>query len=139
EGAERPSGSAPPVLRRKQTTAARPDPLRHALDGDDDAVRELTTSPAWPSITLTPVQAARLIIHLLDGATLDDDERAGLDILGKMRSVKLLDDTLDQLDTEKRFEQLLDDYDGAEYRELLTFLSSSIERADVKGYYLDLF
>jgi len=133
------AGSAVRVLRRKETRAAAPDPLARALTGDNDAVRALTGSSKWPNITLTATQAARLIIHLLDGATMDPEEQAGLAILQKVLGAKLLDDTLDELDTERRFAQLLDDYHGSEYRDLLNLLSNGIERVDVKGYYLDLF
>ena len=133
------AGSAVRVLRRKEARAAAPDPLSRALNGDNDAVRALTGSSKWPNITLTATQAARLIIHLLDGATMDPEEQAGLAILQKVLGAKLLDDTLDELDTERRFAQLLDDYHGSEYRDLLNLLSNGIERLDVKGYYLDLF
>ena len=133
------AGSAVRVLRRKEARAATPDPLSPALNGDNDAVRALTSSSQWPNITLTATQAARLIVHLLDGATMDPEEQAGLAILRKVLAAKLLDDTLDELDTERRFAQLLDDYHGSEYRDLLNLLSNGIERLDVKGYYLDLF
>lgn len=137
------SDTAPdmPVIRRKkeeqlQTPA---QALQTALKGDDDAVRDLTKAPQWPSVKLTPEEAAVLLVLLLKGATLDDDEIAGLAVLRKALALGLFDDTLGKLNDKGRFRQLLDDYHGDEYRLLLDLLSNHIERLNIKAVYLDAF
>lgn len=137
-------GSAPPQVMRKKTAekdadTPEPDPLQVALNGDDDAVRALTKHSRWKEIKLTAEQAAQLVIHLLDGATLNPDEQAGLAILDKQKDAKLLDDSLLALDKKGRFPQLLDDYHGAEYKELLKLLRANIENKAVKAAFLDAF
>ncbi|MEZ4612670.1 MAG: DUF4157 domain-containing protein [Caldilineaceae bacterium] len=100
-GARGLSSSAPPVaMRKKNDSAAAVDPVDVALKGDDDDVRALTKHKDWEYKIIRPDEAAQLIIHLLDGATLDDDEQAGLVILRKMLAV-MLDATLGKL-VEKR-------------------------------------
>jgi hypothetical protein len=126
-------------LRRKQKAGTAPSPLAQALQGDDDDVRDLTNDAGWNAIDLKPAEAAKLIIELLKGATLDDDERAGLKILRKMVSKHLLDPTLESLADEDRFGQLLDDYHGSEYRDLLELLSKEIDKKNVKALLLDEF
>ncbi len=129
------------LIQRKETNKALPpaDALQVALNGDDDATRDLTNNPAWEDIALDEKQSATLVIHLLDGFTGDDDERAGLKILDKNNDHDLLDATLLELDHRNRFGQLLDDYDGSEYRELLELLSDNIVEERVKARYLDEF
>ncbi|WP_447979264.1 eCIS core domain-containing protein [Candidatus Nitrospira bockiana] len=127
------------VARKKNADTPEPDALDVALHGDDDAVRALTTRTDWELKVIRPEEAATLLIHLLDGATLDDDEQAGLTILRKLIRQLMLDDGLLALDKRGRFEQLLDDYHGAEYRELLDLLSSNIEKKGLKALYLDAF
>jgi hypothetical protein len=102
-------------------------------------VRDLTNDAGWNAIDLKPAEAAKLIIELLKGATLDDDEQAGLKILRKMVSKHLLDPTLESLAGEDRFGQLLDDYHGSEYRDLLELLSKEIQKKNVKALLLDEF
>lgn len=133
--------NAPVAVQRKQAGKALPpaDAVQVALNGDDDATRDLTNNPAWEDIALDEKQSAALIIHLLDGFTGDDDEQAGLVILRKNLAQLRMDDTLLELDRRNRFDQLLDDYDGSEYRELLDLLSNNIERTQVKARYLDAF
>ena len=75
----------------------------------------------------------------LKGATLDADERAGLKILNKVTDQDMLDWTLESLDDEDRFDQLLDDYHGKEYRDLLELLSEKIKNYKVKALLLDEF
>lgn len=135
------SHSAPMVIQRKAATKALPpaDALQVALDGDDDATRDLTHNPEWNELEVTPEQSAILIIHLLDGFTGDDDENAGLDILRKDIGQGILDDTLLALNKRGRFGQLLDDYDGSEYRDLLVLLSNNILTQRVRARYLDEF
>ena len=132
---------AAPALRVQRRTAAppRPDPLGAALRGDDDDARALTQSQGWNTLTLAPRDAATLLSHLLEGATWDDDERAGLRILRKMIAEDLLDETLEELAAARRFGQLLDDYDGSEYRQLLDLLSNNIKTAPVAVKLLDKF
>lgn len=129
------------VIQRKEGNKSLPaaDALKAALNGDDDATRDLTNNPEWEKVELTPDQSATLIIHLLDGFTGDDDENAGLEILRKNLAQLVMDDTLQELDKRNRFDQLLDDYDGSEYRVLLDLLSNHIERTTVKARYLDAF
>lgn len=126
-------------LRRKKDAGTEPDPLARALKGDDDDVRDLTNHPSWRSVKLTSEQAAHLIIELLKGATFDDDEKAGLKILRKMLANDALDRTLEDLAAQDRLEQLLDDYNGAEYRQLLKLLSEGVENFKVKALLLDVF
>ena len=75
----------------------------------------------------------------MKGATLDADERAGLKILNKVTDQDMLDATLESLDDEDRFDQLLDDYHGSEYRDLLELLSEKIKTYKVKALLLDEF
>ena len=131
---------APPrFARKKSAKAPEPRPLEVALKGDDDAVRALTDRSDWDFIVVRPQEAATLLVHLLDGPTLDDDEQAGLRILEKEVWQLMLDQTLIALDKQGRFEQLLDDYHGAEYRDLLTLLAKNIEDKGVKAVFLDAF
>jgi hypothetical protein len=127
------------VMHKKDADTPDPDPLEVALHGDDDAVRALTHHSEWELKIVRPDEAATLLIHLLDGATLNDDEQAGLKILRKVVWQLMLDETLVALNEKDRFEQLLDDYHGAEYRDLLTLLSKNIEQKRVKAMYLDAF
>ena len=127
------------LARKKDAQTPETDPVDVALYGDDDAVRALTNHPDWEFKIIRPDEAATLLIHLLDGATLDDDEQAGLKILRKEIWQLMLDDTLLALDKRGRFEQLLDDYHGAEYRDLLKLLSENIADKGVKAIYLDAF
>jgi hypothetical protein len=113
--------------------------LQTALQGDDDDVRNLTLDPAWPQIQLSAAQSVRLIIHLLDGPTLDEDEQAGLRILEKNVSSNVLDSTLEELQNRERFEHLIDDYHGSEYLALLDLLARHIDRPTVKAHFLDTF
>jgi hypothetical protein len=126
-------------LKKKKNAGAQPDPLERAMKGDDDDVRDLTNHPSWHSIRLNAEQAAHLIIELLKGATWDDDEKAGLKILRKMLVNDELDRTLEDLADEGRLEQLFDDYDGSEYRQLLKLISRNIENWKVKALVLDVF
>jgi hypothetical protein len=131
---------APPrVARKTSSKAPKPKPLEVALKGDDDAVRALTDRNDWDRIVVKPAEAATLLIHLLDGATVTEDERAGLLILEKEVRQLDLDATVRELDKQDRFEQLLDDYHGAEYRELLELLSENIQTKTVTAVYLDAF
>ena len=127
------------LARKKDAATPEPDPVDVALNGDDDAVRALTLRSDWEFKVIRPDEAAILLIHLLDGATLDDDEQAGLRILAKEVHQLMLDATLVALDKRGRFRQLLDDYHGAEYRDLLKLLSENIAEKSVKGLYLDAF
>ena len=127
------------IARQKSAGPPAPSPLQRALDGDDDAVRALTNRDDWGFIVIRPDEAATLLIHLLAGSTRDDDEQAGLRILEKEVWQLMLDDTLIALDKQGRFGQLLDDYHGAEYRELLTLLAKNIEDKGVKAVFLDAF
>lgn len=127
------------TVRRKKDPGTEPDPLAKALKGDDDDVRDLTNHSSWNAIALTASQAATLIIELLKGATLDDDEQAGLAILRKMVARDLLDASLEALDQADRFGQLLDDYHGSEYRDLLALLSNHIRTNRVRALLLDEF
>ncbi|MEP7272297.1 MAG: DUF4157 domain-containing protein [Acidobacteriota bacterium] len=126
-------------LQRKKDSGTEPDPLAKALKGDDDDVRDLTKHATWKAIELTAADAAKLIIELLKGATLDDDEQAGLEILRKMIPKDLLDPTLEALSTSQRLGQLLDDYHGSEYRDLLELLSKQVKKANIKALLLDEF
>jgi hypothetical protein len=132
-----------PVIRRKAGTPAPSltpaEALAETLRGDDDDVRGLTASPHWGAVMLTPPEAALLLIQLLDGATLNDDERAGLEVLKKALVQNLLDDSLSMLAKKNYFRQLLDDYHGAEYASLLALLSRNISKRDVKAIFLDAF
>ena len=137
-------GSSPPggdAIQRKR--AAVPATPRKALDtalkGDDDDVRELTQSKVWPGLDVKSRESATLMEHLLDGATLDEDEQAGIKVLTKAQQQNRVDDALEEIDSRGRFSQLLDDYHGAEYRELLKLLSTAIKRRKVKALYLDAF
>ncbi len=133
-------GYAPFLARAVPATAAPGEAaVKTALEGDDDDVRALTESPHWPSVTLTPSQAAQLIMHLLSGFTGDDDEIAGLRILRKTLTKKELDATLAVLNSKGEFDDLLDDYHGAEYRELLDLLSVSMKETPIKAVFLDQF
>ncbi|MEA3335577.1 MAG: putative zinc-binding metallopeptidase [Chloroflexota bacterium] len=113
--------------------------LKHAVEGDDDAVRELVDSQEWGKLTFDVAQGSQLIVNLLDGATGDDDELAGLGILRKALKLSLFDDLLLKLKARSRFGQLMDDYHGAEYRDLLDLLSGNIKHLKVKVAYLDEF
>jgi hypothetical protein len=137
-----PSPDLPLIRRKEQKEEQLQTPeqaLRAALKGDDDAVRDLTKTPQWDAVKLTPEEAAALLILLLEGATLDDDEIAGLAVLRKALKLGVFDDTLGKLGHERRFKQLLDDYHGAEYRELLELLSAHIDKLHIKALYLDAF
>ena len=127
------------LARQQSASTSAPDPLQVALNGDDDAVRALTRRSDWEFRVVRPEQAAILLGHLLDGATVDDDERAGLAILEKAIHQLLIDQTLVALDRRGQFEQLLDDFDGAEYRTLLRLLSENIQRKETGALYLDAF
>jgi hypothetical protein len=131
------------VLRRKSNTPAPSvtpaEALKTALNGDDDSVRDLTASPLWGAVILTPRQAALLLIELLDGATLDEDENAGLKVLRKTLAQGILDDSLTSLWKKSYFNQLLDDYHGIEYDWLLELLSGNIDKLQVKALFLDAF
>ena len=135
------SDPAMPLIRRKPAApiTTPEQALKKALDGDDDDTRDLTKSPHWPAVKLTPEETAALLIHLLDGATLDDDEIAGLVILRKAFALGIFDAALGRLAGKGRFKQLLDDYHGAEYRQLLELLSASIAHVGIKAIYLDCF
>jgi hypothetical protein len=135
------AASAAPAIRRKvdERLQSPAEVLREALKGDDDDVRDLTTASQWPSVKLTAEEAATLLVLLLEGSTLDDDEIAGLAVLRKAIALRLLDDTLGKLSDKRRFRQLLDDYHGDEYRLLLDVLSKHIERLNIKAIYLDAF
>ena len=126
-------------VQRKTGAPPKPDPLGTALRGDDDDARALTKSPGWTALKLEPPDAATLLIHLLKGATWDDDERAGLRILEKMASRAKLDDTLQDLDARRRYAQLLEDYDGSEYGQLLDLLSKNLATVPGKLRLLDEF
>lgn len=126
-------------LKKKKNAGTAPDPLDRAMKGDDDDVRDLTNHPSWPQIRINAEQAAHLIIELLKGATFDDDEKAGLKILRRMLVNNQLDLTLENLAAAGRLEQLFDDYDGSEYRQLLKLISGSIENWKVKALVLDVF
>ncbi|MBK8048266.1 MAG: DUF4157 domain-containing protein [Anaerolineales bacterium] len=141
-GAQSGSGgvrSVPAAIMRADDAVAQPDPVAVALKGDDNDARALTLHPKWPEIKITPKQAATLLIQLLDGATLNDDEQAGLRILRKLLKDKLFDEGLQALTDQGRLPQLLDDYHGDEYRELLKLLSENMTRRGVKTVYLDAF
>lgn len=127
---QRKATAAPAVPRRVLDTA---------LKGDDDDVRELTTSKVWPTLDVQPAESATLMQHLLDGATLDEDEQAGIKVLSKAWLQSRIDPALSILGDRGKFPQLLDDYHGAEYRELLTLLSNAIRTRKVKALYLDTF
>jgi hypothetical protein len=127
------------LARKKDADTPEPDPVDVAVNGDDDAVRALTRRPDWDVKVIRPEEAAAMLINLLDGPTGDDDEDAGLAILDKEVSQRLLDATLAELDDAGRFEQLLDDFHGTQYRRLLTLLSGNIGDRDVKAVYLDAF
>jgi hypothetical protein len=133
------SASAPQLALKKGAGTPDPDPVDVAVNGDDDAVRALTDRSDWDQRIIRPAEAAAMLINLLDGPTLDDDENAGLKILGKEVWQLMLDQTLLALDQRGRFEQLLDDFDGAQYRALLKLLSANIATKDVKAVYLDAF
>jgi len=127
---------------QRKTAAAPVTPrkaLKTALKGDDDDVRELTQSKVWPGLNVNASESATLMEHLLDGATLDEDEQAGIKVLSKARLQNRVDDTLEELGSRSRFPQLLDDYHGAEYRDLLSLLSNAIKKRKVKALYLDTF
>jgi hypothetical protein len=132
-----------PVLRRKSNSPALAltpaQALKATLRGDDDSVRELTKSPLWGAVKLTPEQAALLLIQLLDGATLDDDEIAGLEVMKKTLAQGILDDSLTSLGRKSYFNQLLDDYHQIEYVWLLELLSVNISKLNVKALFLDAF
>lgn len=132
---------AVPVIQRKQASKGLPpaDALQVALNGDDDAVRDLTNNTAWAEVKLDPKQSATLMEHLLVGFTGDDDEEAGLKVLNKDIDQGILDPTLLELNRRGRLGQLLDDYHGEEYRQLLKLLSNNILDIKVKFFYLDLF
>ncbi len=104
-------GRASPEVRRR---------LERALAGDDDDVRELI-GPAELRLA-TAAQKARLIEHLLDGFTGDDDEAKILEILGACRG-RAFDAVLSELHGRGRLQQLFDDVHGAEYRQLLALVS----------------
>src|SRR6185436_18859597 len=131
---------APPQLAlKKDPNAPEPYPVEIAVNGDDNAVRALTNRSDWELRAIRPLEAAAMLINLLDGPTGDDDENAGLKILDKELWQLMLDDTLGILVKRGRFEQLLDDFDGAQYRALLTLLSKNIADKDIKAAYLDAF
>jgi len=113
--------------------------LQTALHGDDDDVRNLTGSLDWKEVVLSADLAAQLIIKLLMGPTLDEDEQAGLSILIKALDLKIFDDTLQELKNEGKFGQLFDDYHGKEYRDLLDLLAQHIEKFSIKALFLDKF
>jgi hypothetical protein len=131
------------VLRRKSNTPAPSvtpaEALKTALNGDDDSVRDLTKAPQWTAVKITAEETALLLILLLDGATLDDDEIAGLAVLKKALAQNIFDDGLARLGGKNRFNQLLDDYHGAEYRLLLDLLSANIGQLNVRALFLDAF
>ncbi len=134
-------GGFVPFMARAVPATAAPGQaaVKTALEGDDDDVRALTESPVWPSVTLSPADAAQLIIHLLTGFTGDDDEIAGLQVLRKMLANTALDATLESLQSRGKFDQLLDDYHGEEYRQLLDLLSASLKTTTIKATFLDYF
>ena len=82
---------------------------------------------------------AQLIMNLLSGATLDEDEQSGLRILQKDVSSNILDDTLQELENRRKFGKLFDDYHGSEYVEMIDLLAGSIARIDIKRLFLDKF
>ncbi len=127
------------VIQRQEKDSPAPFALQTALDGDDDDVRDLTHNAAWEDIAMDQKQSATLIIHLLDGITGGDDEDAGLEILRKDIGAGILDPTLWELNQRGRFGQLLDDFDGQQYRDLLTLLSFNIHMQKVRARYLDAF
>jgi hypothetical protein len=131
--------TAPHLALKKDADTPEPDPVETAVNGDDDAVRALTNRTDWAAKVISPDDGAAMLINLLDGPTGGDDENAGLKILQKEVSQLQLDETLTALDDAGRFEQLLDDYHGAQYRSLLTLLSDNIDDADIKAVYLDAF
>lgn len=130
-----------PLIHRKQASKSLPPPdaLQVALNGDDDSVRDLVNNPAWAKVKPDAKQSATLIIHLLVGYTGDDDEQAGLEILRRDIMEGILDPTLLELNQRGRFGQLLDDYDGSEYRELLVLLSDNMLDIRTMFFYLDQF
>jgi hypothetical protein len=125
--------------RAKQLKAAGAKLLAKALKGDDDDVRGLTKDEAWGAVDFTGDQAAQLLVLLLNGPTGNDDEAAGLKVLAKAKVRGVLDACLLALDQRGKFGQLLDDFDGEEYRRLLDFLSMMIGDVKVKALYLDKF
>ncbi len=127
------------VIQRKEKDKGLPPALQRALDGDDDNVRDLTHDTAWNEIEINEKQSATLLIHLLDGFTGDDDEDAGLEILRKDIGEGILDPTLLELNQRGRFGQLLDDYDGSQYHELLILLSFNMHQQKTRARYLDEF
>ncbi|MCP4329279.1 MAG: DUF4157 domain-containing protein [Alphaproteobacteria bacterium] len=129
------------VVRRAPTVEADPavGALKTAVEGDDNDVRALIDGDFWSGVTLRPAEAAQLLDNLLTGATLDEDEKSGLKVLGKAKDQSVLDGTLLELDARGRFRKLLDDYHGAEYHTLLELLSRSIDGLPVKAIYLDAF
>lgn len=132
-----------PTVQRKEKIAEQvlspADALKETLKGDDDSVRSLTKAPQWKKVQLTPEDVAILLCNLLEGVVLDDDEIAGLAVLNKSLTLGIFDNSLVKLGQKGRFKELLDDYHGSEYQDLLDLLSKNISQLTVKALYLDAF
>ncbi len=134
-----PAPAAVPEPAQPQPAAAIDPALQAALEGDDDDVRALTLSSEWGPLQVTAPQGAGLLANLLTGVALDEDEAAGLRVLRKALAQGIFEATLEALDRDGRFWELIEDYHGEEYRSLLDLLSGHIDRLSLKARYLDKF